>query len=113
VADPHEPPRGDNLNRGKLRVSSRPYPRAVAGTPESFGFDDETGTFELTYSTEGPDGERLPRRLLTEVFVPRIHYRGGYGAQADGARVVSKPGARILKLKRARGADEVSLTVTG
>jgi endoglycosylceramidase len=113
VVNPHRQPRGNNVNRGKLRVSSRPYPRAVAGTPQSFGFDDETGVFELTYATDGPDGERLPRRLLTEVFVPRIHYRGGYVAQADGARVVSKPGARILKLKRARGADEVSLTVTG
>jgi endoglycosylceramidase len=112
VADPREPPHGDNVNRGKLRVSSRPYPRAIAGTPASFDFDEKTGTFELTYATEAPYAERLPRRLLTEVFLPRIHYRAGYDVELTGARVVSEPGDRVLRLKRGRGAEQVQLTVT-
>jgi endoglycosylceramidase len=112
VADPHDPPRGDNLNRGKLKVSSRPYPRAVAGTPEGWSFDRSTGTFELAYSTATPAGGRLPRRRLTEVFLPRIHYREGYDVELTGARAVSKPGAKVLRLKRGRDAGQVQLTVT-
>ena len=103
VSDPRKPPRGKNLARGKLRVSSRPYPRAVNGTPLDYEFDPDTARFRLRYSTTSPDGVRRGRRLLTEVFVPRIHYPRGYRAKVAGARVVSQPGARVLKLERRDG----------
>jgi len=112
VSDPNLPPRGENLARDKLRVSSRPYPRAVAGTPLAYDFDLENRRFELTYSTRTPTGKKLRRRARTEVFMPPIHYRKGYRAKAKGAKIVSRKGARVLKLKRGRGADEVSLAVT-
>jgi endoglycosylceramidase len=112
VPDPRTPPRGDNLLRDKLALIERPYPQAVAGTPTSYGFDPETRRFELAYSTESPAGDRLPRRLPTEVWIPRIHYPSGYRVDARGARVVSEPGARVLKLRRARGAATVSVTVS-
>lgn len=112
VSDPSKPPRGKNLSRDKLRISSRPYPRVVAGTPTSYEFDPDDASFELTYSTQAPTGKRLRKRVRTEVFMPPIHYRHGYDAEATGARITSDPGARVLKLKRKRKATEVTLIAT-
>ncbi len=111
VADPNLPPRGENLNRGKLKVSSRPYPQLVSGTPLSYRFDREARRFDLTYSTRTPRGRRLGRRSLTRVFVPRIHYRGGYRAQVKGGKRVSRRDARVLRLKRKRRAQRVSVAI--
>ena len=115
VIDPSQPPRGDNVKREKLALLARPYPRAIAGTPTSYGFDPASRRFDLVYSTRAPDGAglggRLPRSELTEVFIPRIHYRRGYTVEVAGADVVSDPGARVLKLERRRRADSVTLVV--
>ena len=110
VPDPTKPPQGDNVEREKLAVLARPYPRAVAGTPTSYGFDPETHRFQLTYGAKRPDGTRAPRRLDTEVFVPKIQYPDGYRAQIDGAEVVSH-NARVLRLERLPGTSKVSLTI--
>ena len=112
VVDPRDPPRGENVNRGKLRATARPYPQKVSGTPLEYGFDPETRRFDLVYSTAGPDGGTLARRTLTRVFVPRIQYHGSYAAEATGARVVSSPGARVLRLKRRPGSEQVTLAVS-
>jgi endoglycosylceramidase len=116
VIDPATPPRGDNVKREKLALLERPYPRAIAGTPRSYGFDPETRRFDLVYSTRAPAGaglgSRLPRSELTEVYVPRIHYPDGYSVEVTGARAVSEPGARVLKLERRRRADSVTVVVT-
>jgi endoglycosylceramidase len=112
VTDPREPPRGDNVNRGKLKVTARPYPRLVSGTPTAWSFDRASRRFELSYSTTTPGGRRLRRRALTEVFVPRIHYRDGYKVKLTGARRVSKRNAKVLKLKRRPRAQQVSVVVT-
>jgi endoglycosylceramidase len=111
VEDPSRPPRGKNLNRGKLKLSARPYPQAVAGTPLEWSFDPESRRFDLRYSTEAPSGDRLPRRALTRVFAPRLHYREGYRVKLDGARRVSRRNARVLKLKRTARATDVALTL--
>jgi endoglycosylceramidase len=113
VIDPREPPRGENLNRDKLLASARAYPQAIAGTPLSFGYDNETRTLELTYSTTTPDGRVLRRRAAaTRVVLPRIQYPDGYRVEVTGAERVSRRGARVLRLRRDRGATEVSLSVT-
>ena len=116
VVDPSEPPTGANVKREKLRVLARPYPRAVAGTPRSFGFDPDTARFELEYSARTPKGDALGRRLDarvdTEVFLPRIQYPDGYSVQARGAEVVSEPGARVLRLERLRRSRSVEVAVT-
>jgi endoglycosylceramidase len=118
VVDPAKPPRGDNVKRAKLAALARPYPRAVAGTPRSYGFDPQTKRFDLVYSTRAPAGQglghRLARSQLTEVFVPRIQYPDGYSAEVTGADVVSKPNARVLRLERRRtGSVTLALTPRG
>jgi endoglycosylceramidase len=115
VIDARRPPRGANVNRAKLLTLARPYPRAVAGRPRSYGFDPATRQFALVYSTRaaqrGELGRRLDRGVKTEIFLPKIQYPNGYRVQVSGARVVSDPGARVLKLERHRGADSVSAAV--
>jgi endoglycosylceramidase len=112
VLDARKRPHGSNVNRQKLKVLARPYPRAVAGTPQSFSFDRDQSRFDLTYSTVTPGGGKLPRKHLTEVFIPKIQYPFGYRVEADGASVVSKPNARVLKLRRLPKSGEVTVAVT-
>jgi len=45
----------------------------------------------------------------TIVYVPRVHYRGGYRARVTGATVTSKAGTRYLALRRHRRARIVTL----
>jgi endoglycosylceramidase len=111
VKDPSKPPRGSNVLRGKLALLERPYPQAVAGTPTDFGYDRGTGLFHLDYSAKTPAGQRLARSLMTRVYVPRSHYRGGYRVNVQGARVTSAPGARYLLLKRRPGVAHVRVKV--
>jgi endoglycosylceramidase len=115
VFDARRPPHGANVNRAKLLTLARPYPRAVAGRPRSYSFDPTTRRFELTYSTRaaqrGELGRRLGREVKTEIFLPRIQYPNGYAVEVSGARIASRPGARVLKLERRRGAAAVSAVV--
>jgi endoglycosylceramidase len=111
VIDASKPPRRKNVKWRKLKVLDRPYPQAVAGTPMDFGYDPQTNEFRLEYSTRAPDGGRLPGRLPTIVYVPRVHYLDGYDVHVDGARLASAPGARYLKLRRRPGSHHVTLTI--
>jgi endoglycosylceramidase len=83
VADPRKPPKGDNLDTGKLALLSRPYPRSVSGTPTAWSWAD--GVFELRWKA---------RRGRTEIVVPRRQFPHGY--TVHGARVRSRPRARVL-----------------
>jgi len=112
VKDPKRPPRGKNVLHSKLALIERPYPQAVAGTPASYSYDRASNTFKLDYSTKDPAGKRLPRRVKTVVYVPRIHYRHGYSVKVKGARVVSRKRARHLVLQRGKRARSVQITVT-
>jgi hypothetical protein len=49
------PPVGDNVNTAELETLAAPYPQVIAGTPNSWSFDN--GTFQLSYSTERADGD--------------------------------------------------------
>jgi endoglycosylceramidase len=111
VKNAKKPPRGKNVLRGKLKLIERPYPQAVAGTPTSYSYDRDANAFSLKYSTKDPAGKRLPRRVKTVVYVPRIHYRHGYSVAVKGARVVSREGARYLVLQRGKRARTVSVSV--
>jgi hypothetical protein len=71
----------------------RPYPRAIAGVPESFGFAADESVFRLRFTTrDGVDG-------ATELVVPAARFPGGYevvvtGGEDDG---VSTATARSLE----------------
>jgi endoglycosylceramidase len=110
VKDPSRPPHGRNVKHKKLQALDRPHPQAVAGTPTGFGFDPQTGIFHLSYRAKAPDGKLLSRRLRTRIYVPRSHYRDGYDVRVHGARVMSKPNARYLLLKRT-GPSRVSVAI--
>lgn len=113
VADPSEPPTGDNVDRDKLRLSARPYPRAISGTPIEYDFDYRERFFNFRYSTKRADGDgRFPPGSISEVFVPRLHYGGSYGMRVHGARVRSAPGSQVLRLRSCRGAKRIKLRVT-
>lgn len=112
VIDPSKPPRGDNVKWDKLRLLARPFPQAVAGTPQSFSFDPDSRIFELTYATTAPDGSMTSRRLRTEVRVPPINFPEGYRVEVEGATVTSGADAAVLELKRESGASRVVVTVT-
>jgi endoglycosylceramidase len=87
---------------------SRPYPRAIAGTPVSFAFhsDRKDRKFTLTYRTN-------PRiHAPTVLFVPPMHYPRGYRVKVSGpARVTSRRGARLVTL-RSTGPGRVRVTLT-
>jgi len=96
------------VRRGKRL---RPYPRLIAGTPESFGFDYATDTFELSYSTTAPGPKRVPRGTKTEVFVPSRQYPRGYEVHADGARVVGSSDPAIVRLLAEEGVKRVTVRI--
>ncbi|HEX8054130.1 MAG TPA: cellulase family glycosylhydrolase [Thermoleophilaceae bacterium] len=111
IRDISKPPTPDNLKQDKLDVLVRPYPQAVAGTPERWSFDRATREFALEYRVKGPDGRRRPTYVPTEVFVPRRHYPKGYTVEVSGARVVSKKNAELLLLRAKLAAGKVSVRV--
>jgi endoglycosylceramidase len=111
IIDPLLPPTPDNVRQDKLDVLARPFPRLIAGTPESWSFDEATRTFDLTYSTTAVNGRRLSPSVRTEVFLPARHYPQGYQVQLEGARTTgAEDGA--LKLRALPRAERVHLQVT-
>jgi len=94
-----------------LDVLARPYPCAVAGTPRRFAFDHDSGAFQMTYSTQTPDGQVAAAGSETQVLLPERHYPRGYSVGASGAEVVSGPGERVLKLAAKPGRESVAVRV--
>ena len=91
---------------------ARPYPRAVAGTPLGWSFDPAGRCFELDYAPV-PAGGTLEAGTVTEVFLPRRHFGGGYEISAKGADVISAPDESVLRLGPRAGAEQVNVVVTG
>ncbi|MDO9235001.1 MAG: cellulase family glycosylhydrolase [Aquabacterium sp.] len=110
IKDPTLPPSGDNLVHDKLNVLVRPYPLAVAGTPQSYGFNRTTKAFKLSYSATNPQG-KIDRQAHTEVFVPARQYPNGYTAIVLGGSVTSAPNADVLLIKTNANANKVDVQV--
>ncbi len=106
ILDPSKPPTPDNLKQGKLDTLSRPYPRAIAGTPVSWFFDSGSANQAFTFVYHADPSIHAP----TEVFIPIArHYAGGYTVHVTGPAVVtSAVGSSILTL---RNTGEGSVTV--
>jgi endoglycosylceramidase len=111
IVDPAKAPRGDNIRRDVLAALVRAYPRIVAGTPQSFGFDRDERRFKLAYSTTLPDGSPAGH-AKTEVFIPRLRYGNRYRVRLEGARVAGGLGTRSLRIRACPGADRVRVKVT-
>lgn len=112
VVDDHLPPAGENVKTEKLAVLSRPYPRLIAGTPRSWGFDRRRRVFTAAWRTAGPDGTRFGAGAETELAIPARQYPGGYDAAVEGGVVRSAAGAQVLVVAGAAGAAEVRVRVT-
>ncbi len=109
--DPAKPPTPDNIHQDVLAAVVRPYPRLVAGTPTSYGFDRRAKRFEARFNTKLPNG-RPAGTLESEVFVPRLHYGASYRATVRGAEVRGGLGTQVLRLRNCPGADSVTVTIT-
>lgn len=104
------PPTPGNIRRERLDAVVYPYPQLVSGTPESYGWNGER--FELAFSTRAAAGTgRFRRGSRSEIVVPRARFPHGYGVKADGAKVVSRPGAKLLVLRTCRRARRVRVSV--
>jgi endoglycosylceramidase len=94
----------------KLEILERPYPQAIAGTPQAFGYDPAANSFSLRYAPVLPDGSVAAGRE-TEIFVPALHYPRGYLARVQGGHVVSAAGAAQLRVVADPGAHLVTVKV--
>jgi endoglycosylceramidase len=113
IADPSRPAGEDNLrSEAAFGALVRPYPVALAGTPELIGFDPTTKRFELRYTTSRPDGGSYPRELLSVVSVPSRQYPNGYAVTVDGAAVTSVPNSALLTLQTESDRMVVSVVIT-
>ncbi|MCW2940988.1 MAG: endoglycoceramidase [Actinomycetia bacterium] len=104
VYDPAKPPTGANVNMSQLNTLDEPYPQAIAGSDESYGFDPATLTFTLEYRPGG-SGDTI-------VYTSPLHYPNGYRTVVTGASITSKPGAPLLVLHALPGSTTVTLTLT-
>ena len=113
VLDPAKPPDGANLKTSTLGVLTRPYPQAVAGTPESFGFDPAAKRFTLSYVTRrAGGGGSFGADVETEIAVPKRAYPDGYAADVQGGEIRSAAGDPVLRVAACPGVERVAVTVT-
>jgi endoglycosylceramidase len=111
VQEASSPPSGANLNSATRDALVEPYPQVIAGTPLSWGFDRESATFSLSYSTQAADGTRSFRSgAVTQIATPKLSYPNGYAVQVSGGRTVSRPGAKLLRVASCPAAKEVAVT---
>jgi hypothetical protein len=114
VLDPKKPPSGDNLKTSTLDVLSRPYPRLIAGRPDSWAFDPDTHKFTFGYDPRqrvdgtGPFGFGFQ----SEIVIPARQYPDGYTADVRGGAIVSAPGASVMRVVACSAAGVVFVTVT-
>jgi endoglycosylceramidase len=111
VIDPAEPLTGSNLNTAHLKALVRPYPQAIAGTPEHWFYNTTTGTFRLAWSTTSPAGVMRAPDARTVVFVPRLDYPNGYQVSVHQGTVVAGMGTQHLAIAADPGASRVRVTV--
>ena len=111
IADPAQPPTGNNINQAMLAALVRPYPQVVAGTPRHWDFDRDAKRFELEYSTKLLDG-RPARGRKSQLFVPRLRYPRGYLVKVAGGELVGGLGSQRLHVRACPGRRAVRLTVS-
>jgi endoglycosylceramidase len=113
VLDPAKPPSGDNLKTPTLGAITRPYPQAVAGTPDNWSFDPASKRFLLEYTTAaaGDPGRTFGPGSETEIAVPARQYPDGYSADVRGGAIRSAAGQPVLRVVACTATDRMSITV--
>jgi endoglycosylceramidase len=111
ILDPTKPPTPDNISQDKLDIFARPYPQAIAGTPQGFGYDRSARKFTMTYSTQRAGGGSFQPGQLTQIFVGLRHFPAGYAVQIGGADVTSAGCADYLALRNHSDATSVTVNV--
>jgi endoglycosylceramidase len=113
LSDPEQPPVvGDNVNAAHLATLAAPYPQAIAGTPNSWSFDEGTDTFKLSYSTDMVDGSgSFPAGSQTIISVPAIEYPNGYQVEVTGGQVVPHTAPELI-IASNDGASTITVTVS-
>lgn len=116
LKDIGEGPVPGNVRADQLRAITRPYPRAIAGTPLGWGFDPVTSVFHLEYSTRRVDGAGSAAGTPTEIVLAQPHSqrvhrsgrrcRGAVGPRRAGPRRRRSSGRRHC----ARGCAAAALT---
>jgi endoglycosylceramidase len=113
VLDPSKPKTVANLRTSIVDAIVEPYPQVVAGTPVSWAFDRSTKSFTFRYRTTRASGRGAFRAgAVTEISAPALVYPHGYGVHATGAAIVSKAGARVLRIASCPRAKRIAVTVT-
>jgi len=100
-----------SVKQAKLAILERPYPQAIAGVPQFYGFDEDNGVFTMRYSTTLASGKKAPKGLQTSIHVPLLHYPDGYQVNVQGGRVVSPAGAKTLLIEAEDDASYVGIRV--
>jgi endoglycosylceramidase len=101
-----------SVKLAKLAILERPFPQAIAGVPQAFGFDEKAGVFTLKYSTTLASGRAAPKGLQTRIHIPALHYPDGYQVFVQGGRVVSSAKAKTLLIEADPGTSNVELSVS-
>lgn len=113
VLDPSKPKTSANLRTSIVDAIVEPYPQVIAGTPVAWGFDRSARRFTFRYRTARASGHGAFRPgAVTEIAVPTLVFGHRYAVRATGAAIVSKPGARVLRIAACRRAKRISVTVT-
>jgi endoglycosylceramidase len=112
LIDDDKPGSVANAKPAKLAALVVPYPDAIAGTPESYGFDRSTDTMSFAYSTSPAGGAKLAHGAETVIFAPRLVYPTGYAVRMSGARVTSAPTSPWVELLAGNGAQSVTVTIS-
>jgi endoglycosylceramidase len=106
-------PEGDNIKQGLLTVLSRPSPRLIAGTPQSWHWNASDSTFTAVYSTARVDGSgSFATNAVSTFFVHPRFYPNGYQVQVTGGKVVSAANAAWLQIASLAGAGTITLSIT-
>jgi endoglycosylceramidase len=111
LVDPSLPDR-DNGNRvALLRAYARPFPQATAGTPRTLRYDQVSGRMDYEWLATLANGKRAGAALETEIRIPASAYPNGYRAAVEGGSVTSAANAPVLRIRNAKGAARVLLTL--
>lgn len=113
VLDPSKPKTATNLRTSIVDAIVEPYPQVIAGTPVSWRFDRAARKFTFHYRTTRASGRGpFAPGAVTEIAVPALVYAHRYAVHATGAAIVSKAGARVLRIASCPHAKRISVTVT-